>query len=225
MIHIATRRPAHDTLSGPISRDTAILSRYPISRGTFFREVSTPPKWCDTPPPWYLVSHRHICAIPHFATYRAIIVRYPTKTNTKHFCDTIAASIARYEKYRYWASKTTRRSTWISCIVFFRKGTKSMWIGVLWADLRVAMLGENLQGLRSWAWPAKFCRTFGVLQNLSSTGLLLCVSFCRTFLQYPKSSAEFRGTFGNPGPSFQALQILFPHVDHPFGGADFAMAC
>ena len=32
-------------------------------------------------------------------------MRYPTKTSTKEFCDTIAASIARYEKYRYWASK------------------------------------------------------------------------------------------------------------------------
>ena len=92
-------------LSGPISRDTAILSlRYPISRDTVFGEVSTPPKWCDTPP-WYLVSHKHICAIPHFATYRAIIVRYPIKTSTKEFCDTIATSIARYEKYRCWASK------------------------------------------------------------------------------------------------------------------------
>ena len=90
--------------SGPISRDNAILSlRYPISRDTFW-EVSTLPKWCDTPP-WYLVSHRHICAIPHFATYRVIIVRYPTKTSTREFCDTIAANIARYEKYRYWASK------------------------------------------------------------------------------------------------------------------------
>ena len=57
------------------------------------------------PPPWHLASHRHIRAIPHFATYRAIIVRDPTKTSTKEFCDTIAASIARYEKYRYWASK------------------------------------------------------------------------------------------------------------------------
>ena len=56
-------------------------------------------------PPWYLVSYRHICAIPHFATYRAVIVRYPTKTSTKEFCDTIARSIARYEKYRCWASK------------------------------------------------------------------------------------------------------------------------
>ena len=70
----------------------------------FFREVSTPPKWCDNPY-LYLVSHRHICAIPHFATYRAIIVRYPTKTITRDFCDTIAAGIARYEKYRCWASK------------------------------------------------------------------------------------------------------------------------
>ena len=32
-------------------------------------------------------------------------MRDPTKTSTKEFCDTIAASIARYEMYRYWASK------------------------------------------------------------------------------------------------------------------------
>ena len=60
------------------------------------------------PPPWYLVLHRHICAIPRFATYRAIIVRYPMKTSTKEFRDTIATSIARYEKYRCWASKSWR---------------------------------------------------------------------------------------------------------------------
>ena len=64
------------------------------------------PQLVRYPPPWYLVLHRHICAIPRFATYRAIIVRYPTKTSTKGFCDTIAASIARYEKYRCWASKS-----------------------------------------------------------------------------------------------------------------------
>ena len=46
----------------------------------FSREVCTPPRWCDTPP-WYLVSPGHICAIPHFATYRAIFVRYPMKTH------------------------------------------------------------------------------------------------------------------------------------------------
>ena len=34
-------------------------------------------------------------------------MRYPTKTSTKEFRDTIATSIARYEKYRYWASKFT----------------------------------------------------------------------------------------------------------------------
>ena len=56
------------------------------------------------PPLRYLVSHRHICAIPHFATYRAIIVKYPLKQTQKSFAITIATSIARYEKYRCWAS-------------------------------------------------------------------------------------------------------------------------
>ena len=66
-------------------------------------------------PPWYLVLHRHICAIPHFATYRAIVVRYPIKTSTKMFCDTIATRIARYEKYRCWASKYRNRRRKKAC--------------------------------------------------------------------------------------------------------------
>ena len=84
-----------------------ITERYPIPSLRYLcREVSTHPKWCDTPS-WYLVSHRHICAIPNFATYRTIIVRCPPppiKTSTKSFCDTIATRIARYENYRCWAS-------------------------------------------------------------------------------------------------------------------------
>ena len=55
-------------LSGPILRDIAILLlRYPVSQ---------PPKMVRYPPPWHLVSSRYICAIPHFATYRAIIAYY-----------------------------------------------------------------------------------------------------------------------------------------------------
>ena len=88
-------------LSGPISRDTAILSLlYPISRYTFQGRLA---KMVRTPPPLATISHRRIRAIPHFATYRTIIVRYPIKTSTKEFCDTMATSIARYEKYRCWA--------------------------------------------------------------------------------------------------------------------------
>ena len=50
----------------------------------FLKGGSTPPKWCAIPP-WLFVLHRHICAIPHFATYRAIIVRYPFETSMKSF--------------------------------------------------------------------------------------------------------------------------------------------
>ena len=96
--------PSLKPLVAPYRAILHTIAAIPHIARYFFREVSTPPKWCDTPP-WHLVSHRHICAIPHFATYRAIIVRYPTKTSAKEFCDTITASIARYEKYRYWASK------------------------------------------------------------------------------------------------------------------------
>ena len=91
-------------LSGPISRDVAIVSlRYPLSRDTF-SAIPANPQQGAIPPLWCLVFHRDISAIPHFAAYCAIFVRYPRKTSTKEFCDTIAESIARYEKYRCWAS-------------------------------------------------------------------------------------------------------------------------
>ena len=84
----AARRPLHPhcgrlspqpfgARSGPISRDTAItIAAIPHIARYLLREVSTPPNGAIPPTPWYLVSHRHICAMPHVATYRAIIVRY-----------------------------------------------------------------------------------------------------------------------------------------------------
>ena len=86
-------------LRGPISYDIAMLSlRYPYFKGRLAL-----PQNGAIPPSWRIVSHRHICAIPHLATYR---VRYPIRARTKKFCDTtIATSIARYEKYRCRASK------------------------------------------------------------------------------------------------------------------------
>ena len=44
-------------------------------RAILFKGSQHSPKIVRYPPPCYLVSHRHICAIPHFATYRAITVR------------------------------------------------------------------------------------------------------------------------------------------------------
>ena len=86
-----------------------------------FREVNTPPKWCNTPHV-YLVSHRRICAISHFATYRAVIVRYPLQTSLKEFCDTITRSISRYEKkFRCWAT-TLKRIAGRTCV--FRESIK-----------------------------------------------------------------------------------------------------
>ena len=84
-----------------IARNCNTIAAIPHIARSFFRTVSSSPKWCDTA----LVSHRHICAIPHFATDRPISVRYPTKTSSREFCDTIATSISRYEKYRCWSSK------------------------------------------------------------------------------------------------------------------------
>ena len=41
---------------------------------------------------------------------------------------------------------TTRQSTWISCYGFLLKRPQSMWIGVLWAGLRVAMWITHVGG-------------------------------------------------------------------------------
>ena len=79
-------------LSGPISRDIAGLSlHYTISRATFFRENSSPPKWCLA----HSLTKNTSVQYPIFATYRAIIVRdaqYKTsmkvgedENNLKHF--------------------------------------------------------------------------------------------------------------------------------------------
>ena len=46
--------------------------------------------------------------LQHIARY---LYDTPPKKNTKEFCDTIATSIARYEKYRCWASKSVDGSS------------------------------------------------------------------------------------------------------------------
>ena len=55
---------------------------------------------------------------------------------------------------------------------------------------------KKSQGLKSWVWLPKYCRTCGVLKNLLSTSFSLCETFRRTFLQNPKGAAEFWGEGG-----------------------------
>ena len=59
-------------------------------------------------------------------------------------------------------------------------------------------MGEEFGGPEKLGLAPKVLQNFGVLLNLSATGLLLCETFCRAFLR----SAEFWGTFGSPGPVF-----------------------
>ena len=67
-------------------------------------------------PPWYFHLHRHICAIPQYATCCAALARYPApppppkeKKRTKGLRHTIATSITPYGEYRCWASKRVRQ--------------------------------------------------------------------------------------------------------------------
>ena len=92
-------------ISGPTLGDIAMLSlryEYSISRNTFAGRLALTQNGA-TSPLGYFVSHRHICAIPHFVAYREIIVRYPRKKQAlNYFCNAIATGIMGYEKYRCW---------------------------------------------------------------------------------------------------------------------------
>ena len=66
-----------------ILRDAAVLSlRYPTSRDTVVGKLALPQNGA-IPPLVLIVIHRNICAIPYFATYRAILVRYPIKQQAR----------------------------------------------------------------------------------------------------------------------------------------------
>ena len=91
--HVTQARKRHININffvrlalGLVAPYRAILRYYRCDtpyRAILFKGGQHSPKMVRYPPLVHLVSHRHICAIPHFATYRAIIVRYPTKTSTK----------------------------------------------------------------------------------------------------------------------------------------------
>ena len=82
-------------LSGPILRDAAILPlQYPVSQ-YLFKEVGTPPRWCDTLHLVLSFAQAHLCDTP-FATHCTITVRYPIK-NEKH------ERVLRYYRYKYSA--------------------------------------------------------------------------------------------------------------------------
>ena len=78
--------------------------RYPISRDTFSGRLAAP-QMVRYSPMLLSFTQAHLCDTPFCNISREKLCDTPTKTSTKSFCDTIAASIARYEKYRCWASK------------------------------------------------------------------------------------------------------------------------
>ena len=136
------------------------------------------------PPPLYLVSHRRIYAIPHFATYRAIIVRYPTKASTKEFFDTIAASIAWSENYRCWASKIESNSTnkrWFLCDKHGSNGsplrnfaveiTSNARFGALWCLPSFAVVACQWALNGGWVGQGRSCKTRPQGQSKALWGL------------------------------------------------------
>ena len=91
-------------LNGPISRDNAIVSlRYPLSRDTF-SAIPAIPQQGAIPPPGALFYTDISVWHPILQRIARYLCDTPRKTSTEEFCETIAESIARYEKYRCWAS-------------------------------------------------------------------------------------------------------------------------
>ena len=98
---------------------------------------------CDTP--FFNIS-RDNCAIPH-----------KNLTGTKEFCDTIAASIARYGKYRYWASKSSsafrfRFGSWaiLQCfaVLQLKDDGDGAACGSAWQQDGTAAFGDNAEKLQ-----------------------------------------------------------------------------
>ena len=109
-------------LSGPISRDTAILLlRYPISRDTFQARSAVPQKRVRYPPLVLSFAQAHLCDTP-FCNVSRDYCAIPHKNKHERVCDTIATSIARYEKYRCWASKAGFQSQVLVGILRVRIG-------------------------------------------------------------------------------------------------------
>ena len=79
-----------------------------------------------------------------------------------------------------------------------------------WCTQVCAVWEKNLQGLKNWAWPPKFCGTFGVLQNLTSPGFLLCETFCRSFPQKPQRFCRILGNFWELWPVFSGFANSSP---------------
>ena len=133
-------------------------------RAILFKGGWHSPKMVRYPPLLLSFTKAHISVIPpHFATYRALIVRYPIKTSTKEFCDTVATSIARYEKYRCWASKPNPQ--------YFLKSTAIQMGGVLqykWGRTAGVPYLQGLQArkVQQYKWGVLlyklevYCRTF-----------------------------------------------------------------
>ena len=112
-------------------------------------------------------------------------MRYPTKTSTKKFCDTIAASIARYGKYRYWASK--------------RKG--------LSPEFRATRLWRGIKKGPLWRFSAYF-PLFGPQKNLRET---LVTSDTRVRLVKGLPSLRLYSVFSSPDLLMKRVK-LHPYI-------------
>ena len=87
---------------------------------------------------------------------------------------------------------------------------------------------ENMQGLKSWAWPPKLCRTSGVLQNLSSMSFFTMWNVLQNRPAEPQRFHRILGNFWEPGlvfwgPAFPSkctgdrinARGAFPHHPQP----------
>ena len=107
------------------------IAAIPYITRCFLREVCThSPKMVRYPTRRYFNSHRYISAMPHFATYRAKIVRYTMKEAQKSFA-ILPLQVSRYEKYCCWAYKSAN----IGGVhgeggEFARRGVDALWVEI-----------------------------------------------------------------------------------------------
>ena len=100
----------------PHMRHCNTLAAIPHIARCFFRGISSSRKWCDTPPSWALsFTQAHLYhAIPHFATCRAIMVRYPIREQARK---SFAILNSRCESHDFIKNENSaqRGSFWDRC--------------------------------------------------------------------------------------------------------------
>ena len=112
------------------------------------------PQNCAIPPPWYLVSHRHICVIPHFETYHAIMfARFYKKEAPNGFGILSLRALQDMESIAVGPLRAPPKYIWITQSSMLQ--TIHLTVGAQRGDKIANMIFRSLWTLKSTFWKSQ----------------------------------------------------------------------